>query len=505
MGAMTSCSNQNEPSMSDPTSGDMLLKAPKMTAYSGDHFWDMNETRSGAAVTSEFVKTSLIDREHEKEIIDEWLPEQNGNLKEGLDTDFLFHADKDLEVEFYPVFSQTNTPNSLGVYYWDADGEYHEMIAWENIDPWNLTETDWSEPVKDSWVEDPNHWSGEGGYYTDFGVVYSKGVKINIPEGCTFGFFWKGNNNTGSTTYYSDSARNEEVNRTDGGGNLIGGTCTIHAVTFNLEGKTYLGLEDWTDFDFQDWVFTCDQELKKVPASGFEPGAGEDNGDEDENPEPTPEQGVAETLEHVEVNLALDGKDEDNSLISHLSIHVRAATNVEVFIPVPQQYYCDADDMAIVMEHKEDLMIHGGPIRTEYNVGGNTVTLNVNFEEGGIRVWTEGINETVIDFCRETYNDGITFEIWNYFNDPDMILGDSKLPLSIEELKKYLDQATVRFINKVPEAYVNAFGVINGKYDDANPDNNDFHVTPVDPEDFEEPIEGPHYNASENNDIYLKK
>lgn len=515
---LTSCSNENEPALNG-NDGSILVKAPKMSAYSGDHFWsnDYSGTRSDAAqVTSEMVKTSLLDREHEKDIINEWLPEKNGNLKEGIDTDFLFYADSDLSVEFYPVFSQTTTPNSLGLYYWDADGEYHETIVWENMDPWNLTETDWNEPVKDSWVEDPNHWSGEGGYYERYGVTYSKGVQINVPAGCAFGFFWSGHNNTDETKYYSQSDKNEEVNCTDGEGNPIGGTSKIHAVTFTLEGKTYLGLEDWTDFDYQDWVFTCAQELNKVPASDFVPG---DKNDPEVKPDPTPDPETPETpdvdedlstpaenLQHVEVNLALDGKDEDNSLISHLSIHVRHATDVEVFIPVPAAYYCDADDMAIVMEHKEELMKHGGPFKTIYNVGGNEVSLNVEFTDGGIRVWSDGITQEVIDYCREQFNDGITFEIWNYFNDPDMNLADGKLPISTEELKKCLDKATVKFLDEVPEAYINAFGKINGKYSDENPDANDFHVTPVDQIGyFDEPFEGPHYNDSDNNDIYMNK
>lgn len=209
--------------------------------------------------------------------------------------------------------------------------------------------------------------------------------------------------------------------------------------------------------------------------------------------------------DEVEVNLALDGKVDNNLLESHLSIHVRAVTDVEVFIPVPAEYYCDKDDMEIVLKHDVEF-VHGGKdsfYQTEYKIGENIVTLNVKFEEGGIRVWTEGINQAVIDYCWDKYQDGITFEVWNYFNDPE----DGLPYISIEDLKTYLDQATVEFKDKIPGHYINAFGKENDKYSSDNTDGQDFHVTPVERQidEFEDPYEGPHFNDSENNDIYKSK
>lgn len=444
----------------------------------------MGTRAGGEEVTWEPCKTGLIDREHEKEIIDEWLPEKNGNLKEGLKEDFLFYAETNLSLEFYPVFSQTSTPNDLGLFYYDADGEYHEVIVWEDMNPWGLTETEWK-------------WSEEKGSYSE---VTSKGIRINIPAGCEFGFFWKGHNNTGETKYYSISDKNEEVNCTDGNGNPLvdGSTSKIHAVTFVLEGKTYLGLEDWTDFDFQDWVFTCDQVLKSKPEQDPEndegEGKGDNGGDDDgEVDDPQPATPGHSHDNEVEVNLAID--DKGGYLDSHLSIHVRAAVDVEIFIPVPAGCYIQKDDMDILGHfiHEGFGTYGGGELEKEtirYQIGDSVVTLTVAFEAEGIRITTNGINEEVMKFCRAEFHDGITFEIWNYFNDE----------VTKEMLKGYLDQATIEFLDgEKPDYYINAF-TEEGKGD------YDCTVSIVDKQAdvYGDAVEGSHLNGSSVNEIYTR-
>lgn len=227
------------------------------------------------------------------------------------------------------------------------------------------------------------------------------------------------------------------------------------------------------------------------PGNPGDDNGGGNSGDSSDN--------AVNTADEVEINLALDRKNHD-LLESHLSIHVRKATDVEVFIPVPAQYYCEKDDMEIVLDHAANF-VHGGPYSTTYEIGENTVTLYVAFEEDGIYVRTEGITQDVIDYCWEHYRDGVTFEVWNYFNNPE-----TGLPyISMEELKTLLDKSTVRF-TEVPSKYVNAFGRDNGKYSADNPDGKDFHVVPDNQSSsFEDPVEGPHYNGSNFNDIYNKK
>lgn len=194
-----------------------------------------------------------------------------------------------------------------------------------------------------------------------------------------------------------------------------------------------------------------------------------------------------------EVEVNLHGTDHNGELESHLSIHVRAATDVEVFIPVPKEFYCEADDMAIVQWHEENHMTHGGPFQTTYVLqdkedGPFTVTLNVQFEDDGIRVWTDGITQEVIDFCYKHHEDGLTFEVWNYFENVE--------GFNLDVLKEYLNQATVKFLDECPDAYINAFA-----------DENDCDVSIVEEQrgNYNDPYEGEHFNGSDQNQIYINK
>lgn len=144
------------------------------------------------------------------------------------------------------------------------------------------------------------------------------------------------------------------------------------------------------------------------------------------------------TKGEVEVNLHADKKPGDY-LESHLSVHVRAATDIEIFIPVPHRYICEADDMAIVMKHEHNHMGHGGPKKYTYTLKDSNlaVTLYLDWTDDpeGIKIWTDGITQEVIDWCQEKVGDGITFEIWNYFNDK----------IDFDTLKQYLDQSIIKY------------------------------------------------------------
>ena len=210
------------------------------------------------------------------------------------------------------------------------------------------------------------------------------------------------------------------------------------------EGKTccYLCFDyrvkkwDNGDLDFPgDGVYT-DWVIKLIPANGEEPG-------EEPKDNPKDEVGGGE----VEVNLHAADKNGEY-LESHLSVHVRTATDIEIFIPVPAEYYCEKDDMAIVMKHEENHMKHGGPYEMTYKLKDSDleVKLFVEYLPAGIKIWTSGVTQEVIDWCSEKCQDGITFEIWNYYNDA----------LDLEGLKEYLNQATIKFLDKQPDPYINA-------------------------------------------------
>lgn len=177
-----------------------------------------------------------------------------------------------------------------------------------------------------------------------------------------------------------------------------------------------------------------------------------------------------EVPEHVEINLSIEERDGVEWLASHLSIHVRANTDVEVFIPLPAVYYCAVDDLAIVAKHEEDLMIHSGPQTTTFTINGDVVSMTVSFENEGIRINTNGINENIISYLNETYGDGLTFEVWNYMNlrvrDWDdatnndgkgvFMNKDQENEITAEQLRGFLNKSTVKFSN-TPDLYVNAF------------------------------------------------
>lgn len=164
----------------------------------------------------------------------------------------------------------------------------------------------------------------------------------------------------------------------------------------------------------------------------------------------------------IEINLALNeeftepGETEEGEtyekdyISSHFSLHVRTPRDVKVRIPVPVDYYCEADDMAIVKKHLEDHYVYGDQEHTlSMEIGENTVTVTVAYDEEGFTITTSGINQSVIDYLAEEYKDGITFEIWNYYNTET----------TRADLQTILNGSTVEFIggDDNVDYYVNAF------------------------------------------------
>ena len=260
----------------------------------GEWKWNDETNRAVGWVT---VKTDAIDRKADQELIDEKLPEKGQNVEElpYVDFDFLFYAkDKDLTFEMYPVYSQTSNKSNFGIFWYDESGQKQELEFYDNFkDKFSLTQTDWS---------------------VDGGKEYSNGIKITIKKGYKFGFFWGGNRKYAgeywdpdeATTCYSQSSLNKESLKTDGGGIVLPErtTTNVRAGIFVEGDRMYLGLEDWTDFDYQDWVFSFDQILPTV--DGDNPDF--DKGDDTPNP-PTPGKPCPndEKCEHPESDHNPDG------------------------------------------------------------------------------------------------------------------------------------------------------------------------------------------------------
>ena len=433
------CSNDDD-NISPPASN-IVDYAPvmKTRAVIASNGYDLAED---AIITWEQVSTTSLDRAAERQICEEVLPELQGNIDK-ITTDFLFYAkDGDMEFEFYPVYANSGTVHDLGIFYYDVDGNMHSHIIWEQMDKENFFT-----------IENKPGGKQEETCY---------GIKITVKQGYKFGFYWNGSLNGGKpTTYYTSADMNEPVKCTDGYGyaTIPYKYSQIHAGTFVRNGKTYLGIEDWTDFDYQDLVFTCNKEIAIVEADNIIPTPVPDpDPTPDPTPEPTPDPVdtiVSNNGGSVEVNLALNEEKEYGDWIeSHLSIHVRDTTDVTVFLPVEAEYYCEMDDMAIILKHDVDFIYRETTEVLSMQIGEYDVTLTIVYSADGVKISTSGINAEILKYCREKYNDGITFEVYNYYNSA----------LDREQLQAKLNNSTISFTN-APKVYVNAFGYINGSAD----------------------------------------
>ena len=213
------------------------------------------------------------------------------------------------------------------------------------------------------------------------------------------------------------------------------------------------GLVDYQgDGIYTDWV------VKLIPADGSDakaPGSGSGSGSgEEPNVDPSDDTNMKG---EIEVNLSVnDKKDEGDYIATKLSIHVRDTADVEVIIPVSAEYYCEADDMDIVLSHRLTAEQWADCYQTmTYQVNGNDVTLTVSYTADYIKVSTQGITADVLKYLRTNYYDGITFEVWNYYKDN----------ITRAELKTMLDASTITFTAD-PGRYVNAFARLN---DEQNP------------------------------------
>lgn len=390
------------------------------------------DVAENAVLRWEWVKDTTINQDEEDAVVKKVLAEQKDNTEQ-IKTDFLYYAkDGDVEFELYPVSTNTSQNHAVGIFYYDEQGVMTKQIIWENLSSkWNFIETMW-------W---PKHmWT-------------STGLKVTIKKGYKFGFYWdgkylpNGEYTDVATTFYSSTSLNPDGK--------------AHAGTFVNNGKTYLGIEDWRDFDYQDIVFMCNKEIPTVPADNVKPTpvtpvdpVTPTDPDQPVTPE-DPADPAVKSIGHVEVNLALNAEHEkDDWKESHLSVHVRDTTDFTLFIPVKAEYYCPQDDMMIVQKHDTKYVYNTSNETLSMVINGQTVTLNVAFSENGITFTSHGINAEVLKYCRETYGDGITFEVRNYYNNA----------LTRTQLQEILNQSTISFTNP-PAAYLYAKGIWEGVID----------------------------------------
>ena len=167
-----------------------------------------------------------------------------------------------------------------------------------------------------------------------------------------------------------------------------------------------------------------------------------------------------ENPDSVEVNFSINERQYPSN-DTKLSIHVRSVSDVTVFIPAPAEYYCPADDMHIVQSHKNNVEVSSLIEHAEMTIDGNKVGLDITFAENGITIKTSGMNENVQNYLQREYQDGLTFEICNYFNTEKAVAAGSTQPISKEELKSILDGTTISFTH-TPAVFANAYGLLKG-------------------------------------------
>lgn len=193
--------------------------------------------------------------------------------------------------------------------------------------------------------------------------------------------------------------------------------------------------------------------------------------------------------DEVEVNYSINDihtdkgvqKFENADLWTKLSIHVRKGTNVKIDVPLPGAYHCASDDFAIFENHLN--WAYGeipGAIdetegfyyrRMEYSIteANVNVALYLKITEIGMSIWTEGITQNLIDYLYETNDDGLNFEIWNYF-DSKVVRAENGAwestetgEISDEDLdmfQAFLDNSTIIFLNgdRMPSYFINSYG-----------------------------------------------
>ena len=374
----------------------MLVHAPDFFAWSGNQQLGSYGSRSDddIVITVNDITTTNLNQNEEKTYVDKTLPEESDNLPDYIDDDFVYYTTQETRVQLFLVFSQTGQDHEFGLFYYTKSGEMKTQVIWESVDKNNF------------------QWDG-----------VCKGKEVIIPAGIFFGFYLdKGNNifPVDSETHwntvdpgplYSSSSLNPASYHVVGNGDWSCDTNSTpskqHAVTWTRtldDGTTrsYIGFEDWCDFDFQDLVFTYTPDIKTVNSTDFEPGQTEipdDPGNDDdvcgkcghkhkpgtdcdecENkygdgqhgecyPEPdgpdTPDGPTGPTTpttpidpvlhnDEVEVNFSINDVHPDYEfadLWTKLSIHVRKGTDVRIRVPLPGKYLCVSDDFDILQNH----------------------------------------------------------------------------------------------------------------------------------------------------------
>lgn len=404
-------------------------RATTMSLLSNDGAIDL--TTVEAPVTYKYVDNLGADALKEgMETALKVLPEEKANWKEATKvegvtdwaTNYLYESQGDT-VTLYPVYTQTGTEDYIGVFYYDEKNVKHEIDVFNN-----------KKNHEGTWI----------GAYASTMEKY-QALQIYIAKGYKYGFYLKrADAKDGKGQFYSQVSLNKTACSIGDQWNECK-TKGIHSATFSYNGRTYVGFEDWesagengaSQYDLNDVVFMTNKTLTVVPEPVVP-----------DPVDPTPEDTTDVTPNYgsVEVNLGVAAEAKDGQIEGHISIHVRDTTDFEIFMPVAAEYYCQQDDMMIVQKHDQAFNYNEKNEEMSATVNGQTVKLYVTYAANGITIKSEGVNAAILKYLREVYNDGLTFEVRNYYNGLDHAA-----------LVAALNNSTVKFTSN-PSFYVQAVG-----------------------------------------------
>lgn len=144
----------------------------------------------------------------------QYVPEKkDSRTNPSFHSDFLAVSTADREVTIYPVYWNASFYHEFGIYTYRADGTKDERVVWRNKDSGsntvqvrfnndNGTVTNWQNPSS-IWTGSDTNTKCINDARTIVNAVRSKGFKVKLPAGTTYGFFIKAYN-TSMKTYKPD-------------------------------------------------------------------------------------------------------------------------------------------------------------------------------------------------------------------------------------------------------------------------------------------------------------
>lgn len=397
LGTLSSCTNEEPSSGFNPQNGSLFVKAPKISAWSGDEVFgnggstraDVSEADAPASITA----AEIADIKAYFDAKDEWTNPGKGTERfiEDLSGWKSYYVQDVVNGNRFPsdkamLWGMTNSEQVSNVAVWsmDADEVFKILKTDAYLDNDAKVEVDLSEtqlvanhPLKDISFETVG--------YDSWGTSYET--------------------RSSGHAYQYDFAPNYRL------------------VSFDDNDVVYVALYGYYSGNNGAWdrIIKITKTEVDIPSGALDDEEAGEEGDVI----------YTEDYRHnneVEVNLSvLDLHDAYSveDLATKLSIHVRYPKDVRVRIPVPTELIVPADDLNIVLSHAERFEQYGMEHKATYEINGQIVEVGVEYgpcvdcsghEKGTeIVVTTKGINKEVMDYLIKNNGDGINFEIWNYY------------------------------------------------------------------------------------------